>query len=64
MDMLFASPSPWAWEAEKNFKILKEQNSGMVSLTNPDAERRRSLVTSLEHGEKVTHVDQVTHEDK
>ena len=26
MDMLFASDSIWVWDAEPNFKILKEQS--------------------------------------
>lgn len=30
MDLLFASPSPWAWEAEKTFARLKAENPGMV----------------------------------
>ncbi|KAL9107828.1 MAG: hypothetical protein Q9227_007343 [Pyrenula ochraceoflavens] len=30
MNLLFASDSIWNWEAEKNFKLLKEQNPGLV----------------------------------
>ena len=30
--MLFASDSPWVWEAEKNFKLLRDQNPNLVSV--------------------------------
>ena len=30
MDLVFAADSIWNWEAEKNFKILKEQNPELV----------------------------------
>ncbi len=53
MDLVFASDSPWNWEAEKNFKILKEQNPDLVqaaqrghSVADPETglPRRASLV--------------------
>lgn len=31
MDMLFAADSPWVWDAEQTFKILREQNSGHLT---------------------------------
>ncbi len=30
MDLLFAADSPWNWEAERNFRLLKEQNPGLI----------------------------------
>jgi len=30
MDLLFASPSPWAWEAEKTFARLKEERPDLL----------------------------------
>ena len=30
MNLLFAADSPWNWEAERNFRILKEQNPELV----------------------------------
>ena len=52
MNLVFASDSPWNWEAEKNYKILKEQNPELVqaaqrghSVVDPEAGiRRASLV--------------------
>lgn len=29
MDLLFAAPTPWSWDAEKKFKELKEQTPGL-----------------------------------
>ncbi|KAE9993632.1 hypothetical protein EG327_004153 [Venturia inaequalis] len=34
MDMLFAADSPWVWDAEKNFKLLKEQGLGNLTAGN------------------------------
>lgn len=31
MDMLFAADSPWVWDAERNFKLLKQQNPDLVT---------------------------------
>lgn len=30
MNLVFAADSPWVWEAEKNFAILKEENPELV----------------------------------
>ena len=38
MNLVFASDSIWNWEAERNFKILKEQNPQLVQ-----AARARSV---------------------
>lgn len=29
MDLLFAADTPWSWDAEKTFAMLKEQNPGL-----------------------------------
>lgn len=38
MDLLFASDSPWVWNAEANFKLLKEQNPSMIGAFNKGRE--------------------------
>lgn len=40
MNMVFASDSIWNWEAEKNFKILKEQNPDLENTTR----RKQSII--------------------
>ena len=40
MDLVFASDSIWNWDAERNFKILKEQNPELVQA----AQRGNSVV--------------------
>lgn len=45
MNLVFASDSIWNWEAEKNFKILKEQNPELVQ-----AARRGDSVVDPETG--------------
>ena len=40
MNLLFASDSPFVWECEKNFRLLKEQNPELVQA----AERGHSVV--------------------
>jgi hypothetical protein len=30
MDLLFAADTPWTWDAEKKFALLKAENPGMV----------------------------------
>lgn len=57
MDFLFSADKPWAWEAEKNFKLLKERNPRLV--------RSGSLAMEPGHdAEKgAVHIDQV-HSEK
>ncbi|KAF2501521.1 general substrate transporter [Lophium mytilinum] len=50
MDLLFAADTPWVWDAEKNFALLKEQNPGLVntarrgnSVVDPETGLRRSM---------------------
>lgn len=31
MDLLFAASTPWVWDAERNFALLKEQNPSLVA---------------------------------
>ena len=40
MNLVFASDSPWVWQCEKTFRILKEQNPELVQA----AERGHSVV--------------------
>lgn len=40
MNLVFASDSIWTWEAEKNFKLLKEQNPELVQA----AQRGHSVI--------------------
>lgn len=56
MDFLFSANKPWAWEAEKQFKLLKEQSASLV--------RAGSLSVESGHdAEKgATHVDSVSTE--
>lgn len=39
MNLLFAADSPWNWEAEKNYAILKAENPGLVQA----AQRGKSI---------------------
>ncbi|KAK5709343.1 hypothetical protein LTR17_019856 [Elasticomyces elasticus] len=53
MDMLFAADTPWAWDAERNFARLKEQNADMIHGGENhvlDVEGKR---LSIVHAEKV-----------
>lgn len=52
MNLVFASDSIWAWDAEKNFAILKEENPELVqaarrgsSVAVGDAVRRGSGIS-------------------
>ncbi|KAG8530204.1 uncharacterized protein KY384_004704 [Bacidia gigantensis] len=47
MNLVFAADSIWNWEAEKNYKILKEQNPELVQ-----AARRNTSVIDPETGER------------
>ena len=55
MNMVFASDSIWNWEAEKNFKILKEQNPELEHAT-----RRKQSIVDDEMGVKTGHGRGVT----
>ena len=45
MNLVFASDSIWNWDAEKNYKILVEENPALVQ-----AARRNSSVVDPETG--------------
>lgn len=47
MDLLFAAPTPWVWDAERNFARLKEERPDLVS-----AASRGNAVVDPEHGLK------------
>ena len=40
MNLVFAADSPWTWDAERNFKLLREENPELVQA----AERSKSIV--------------------
>jgi hypothetical protein len=61
MDMLFAHSKPWAWEAEANFKLLKEQNPDEVRSTALG--RKHSSIVD-EEAKGAFHIDQVSDESK
>ncbi|KAL9080465.1 MAG: hypothetical protein Q9157_000779 [Trypethelium eluteriae] len=48
MDFLFASDSPWVWDAERNFALLKEKNTGMTTNIHAgfDVEKIQDLSTT------------------
>ncbi len=60
MNLLFAADSIWNWEAERNFKVLKEENPELVqaagrgySVVDPETgEMRRPSSTVAGSGEK------------
>lgn len=56
MNFLFSADSPWAWEAEKNFKMLKEQT--------PRVARSASLSTEVMADEEkaAEHIDTIHYE--
>ena len=47
MNLLFAADSPWNWEAEKNYRILVEENPDLVRA----ARRGHSVTSALEGGD-------------
>lgn len=51
--MLFAAESPWVWEAERTFAVLKEQNQMMSAADRSgsvDLEKKRNM--SISHEER------------
>ena len=46
MNLLFAADTPWNWDAERNFALLKEQNPELVQA----AERGQSVISNTERG--------------
>lgn len=46
MDFLFAADTPWTWDAEANFKVLKEANPNLNNTHN----RQHSLADQKEGG--------------
>lgn len=53
MDLVFASDSIWNWEAEKNFKLLQEENPDLIQA----AKRGQSVIdpeTGLRRGSNVS----------
>lgn len=57
MNLVFACDSPWVWDAERNFAILKEENPGLVQAARRgssvvDAKTRSPYDGVLASGEK------------
>ena len=53
MDLLFAAPTPWSWDAEKTFAALKqeiENNGGLIKKSGLDIEAKGA--GELHHQEK------------
>lgn len=48
MDLLFAAPTPWAWDAEKTFARLKEEGHGATN-----AEKLKDQSSPAEFVERV-----------
>lgn len=53
MDLLFAAPTPWVWDAEKKFAQLKLENPGLVtaasrgnSVVDPESGLKRGNVVA------------------
>ncbi len=49
MDLLFAAPTPWSWDAEKTFARLKEereQAGGVFKKADQDAEAKMDSSSS------------------
>lgn len=64
MDLLFAAPTPWTWDAEKNFARLKAENPGMVqnlsrkgSLMDPETGKISMDAAKIEDNTAAEHVD-------
>lgn len=54
IDLLFSTDSPWVWEAEKNFKLQKEQNPDLVLRTGS---RQGSVMDVEKNVVEGTHVE-------
>lgn len=75
MDLLFATPSWWNWEAERTYAMLKAQNPELVqaavakkggSVVDHDAEtglkmRRGGELSLVPHGEAEKRVNDLEH---
>jgi hypothetical protein len=64
MDLLFAAPTPWTWDAEKTFARLKAENPGMVqslsrkgSQMDPETGKMSVEAAKLEDTTAAEHVD-------
>lgn len=51
MDLLFADPTPWVWNAEKTFKRLKEEQPGLITAAGPG----RKVLDDPENGRTSEH---------
>ncbi len=54
MNLLFAADSPWVWDAEKNYKILVEENPELVQAAQRGSIRPGDLEAHLRKGSTVS----------
>lgn len=54
MNLLFAADSPWNWEAEKNYEILKAENPDLVRAAQRGKSVSGSSGVDVEAGTKRT----------
>ena len=50
MNLLFAADSPWVWEAEKNYKILCEENPELVQTARRGSQAGGDVEAALRKG--------------
>lgn len=58
MDLVFAADSPWVWDAEANFKRLREENPDLVM-----AASRGHSVVDPEAGIRIAETHEDLHEE-
>lgn len=50
MNLLFAADSPWVWDAEKNYKVLVEENPELVQAAQRGSIKPGDLEAHLRKG--------------
>ncbi|KAL8347644.1 hypothetical protein RB601_002980 [Gaeumannomyces tritici] len=62
MDLLFAAPTPWVWDAERTFARLQEERPGLVVGGGARQDRRKAVdvEVSAEHGDAALLADPST----
>lgn len=49
MDLLFAAPTPWNWDAERTFARLKAENPGYLEASRKNSEVDPEKLGGMEH---------------
>lgn len=49
MDLLFAADTPWVWDAERNFKKLKEENPDLIHIAHEEQKFGHAEHEDLKH---------------